>query len=378
MRKLGLSIGLLAISGFGYSGHSSGSGGDRLEISQSSAWFLSDMRKDRTISYCMDVDENFGLSLHRIRDAVESSILKWTTYLQAKGVNNENYAPLTSQFTLVESCNKDVDLTLYFGTLNERTLPLVDRYYQPVGLAYKERYDYKQLWSKGFIWFAGNKRYPLKQGSEDASAFPDWSIPDALHAVILHELGHVFGVPHVDHTIMRDDIWRFTANSAFLMGDNPKARFWTHIDHESELFRPESQVGMNPPERLRFSNATHELKDVLGRLGVRKMSAIQTAKVEGMYLVLTDNAGAVKLCFTSHTTSKPINVREIFRTSMIEGQYHFHEHASFVGYGELSNCLGDGSSLNIVIDQNIDSSPFSISVIDRGWKQLLLSWESLL
>jgi hypothetical protein len=91
-------------------------------------------------------------------------------------------------------CDKSSDLKIYAGVQNAEVMKAREQYENPVAFAERTSFDSVKGWGKGFIWFATDRSV--------GRFSPDWLEPDALHAVILHELGHVLGVPHTQGTIM--------------------------------------------------------------------------------------------------------------------------------------------------------------------------------
>ncbi len=108
----------------------------------------------------------------------------------------------------------------------------ISSFARPWGFGKRTSYDYKSKWGKGFIWIR-------EQGGLDTDdknqPIPDWSLQGSIEGIILHELGHAYGLGHVQGTIMRSDIAKILQN---LWINNPELRqkFTTEIDQENQLY----------------------------------------------------------------------------------------------------------------------------------------------
>jgi len=175
------------------------SGGELLKDSRN-PWFL---KNTKQVKYCIDYAAD-GLSV--TREFVEASVLRsleyWKLEFAELPVETNEIGLGQQEFTLVESCN-DAELRLQFGhkTLTAAQLDYIRR---PkdfakdfVGLAVRTSYDPVNLQGRGFIFInsdVGPDRFVPSTAVEGA-----WSYPYVLDAVLMHELGHIFGLPHIGH-----------------------------------------------------------------------------------------------------------------------------------------------------------------------------------
>ncbi|SMF32334.1 hypothetical protein [Pseudobacteriovorax antillogorgiicola] len=177
--------------GGGWSGNGGGS------LAQDNIWFLG---SDRTVRYCIERAPQYPISRLRLRVMVRKSIDQWLGFLnryhlgqaQIDRLISLNAPAMTLKFEQ-EACQETTDLVFLFGVSNQ----LIDsyRYLQSedgLGLAIRRSYNHETRWNPGYIW--------IDSFSTQA---------EKVHHLLLHELGHVFGLKH---------------DSVFVMGNHIDAR----------------------------------------------------------------------------------------------------------------------------------------------------------
>lgn len=205
MRKTIKNIMILSLStaSFAYAGNSSSGGTGGIYEDDVNPWFL---ENTSIVSYCIEVDsEHFNLDFSKIQDIVKSSIDTWKTsfekasndkYSSGELVPFEQVRLATQRFTQ-QDCSSETLLRFQFGVLSEdqqKEFSLEPKHV--VAEAVRSSYDRIHLRGKGFIYVApGSGR--LRPDSSDMAVDP-WSFQDGilLKRVLLHELGHVFGIGH--------------------------------------------------------------------------------------------------------------------------------------------------------------------------------------
>lgn len=179
-------------------------GADNPSADHGAAWFVG----DRAIKYCLEAAGDFGATDAELAAEIEFSFVKWRQYLgeRQQAVNADPTRGAGPQLVFnsrrLAACDGSQDLAFFFAVQNElvgKYLPFFDR---PTAFAQRTSYDTSTMWGSGFIWVAPS-RYVEPDYREDGwNGFPDWQVPASRKAVLLHELGHVLGIGHVDGTIM--------------------------------------------------------------------------------------------------------------------------------------------------------------------------------
>jgi hypothetical protein len=196
---LTLIIGLCSTA-FAQGGSIAGNGSDNPDPKEGSAWFLG---ADKTIHYCLEVASDFGVDAGTLQTAVQVGFDAWKKYLGDKQIDLGYLVPELALATRVEampSCTGQEDVKFYFGVSNEETEIFKQRYENPTAFVARTSYDSTTGWGKGFAWFA-----PKASVNPDKK-FPNWTDPMQLNAMILHEVGHIFGCGHSEGTIMMANI----------------------------------------------------------------------------------------------------------------------------------------------------------------------------
>ena len=200
-----LSITSLASNGGGWIS----SGGESFYDAKN-PWFL----RGESISYCLEVDEkNITLSQTQIDSILERAISYWQS--EFKGNQGPIFGHLRKSFKLGENkliktsestCKGDEDLRVLIGsdTLNEEEKNyLFSKDQNYVGVAVRTSYDPKSLRAKGFIYMASDKDINGQNLSTDNITSP-WQHEKLLLLGLIHELGHVFGIPHMGSSLMSE------------------------------------------------------------------------------------------------------------------------------------------------------------------------------
>lgn len=201
MRNLLLALWMFSIPLLLHAGGSEvGNGSDDVPEDSQSAWFLG---KGKTIHACMVIDADFGVSQNVAAASVQAAFQQWLDYLNRQHVSGM----YTDRLQLEASCVGTEDLRIYFGTINEEVSKALAEFYDPLAFTRRLHFDPNTGWGNGILWI-GSPGVPDGSGR----SFPAWSIPQVYYALLLHEMGHVFGNPHVPGTIMMANLAQVLKN----------------------------------------------------------------------------------------------------------------------------------------------------------------------
>lgn len=193
------------------------SGGGEFITDQHNPWFL---ENTKTVKYCVDIDEkNFGLSRIEVEAAVLDAINYWKSQLAKveSWTKVKNFSlKLGTQDYMKTTCNDSPDIKFQFGVLSSEQIAKIPEARKYVGFAIRTEYDPVNMKGAGFIYIAPEKG-PLSLEFKSTDNKTPWSGPNGtyrLQTVLVHELGHTFGIPHNrDVFVMREDFPSFSLES---------------------------------------------------------------------------------------------------------------------------------------------------------------------
>lgn len=186
---------------YAHSGGYSGGGGDHQDIGTGTAWYIG----NKKISYCIEKSANFGVGTVDLQQTFEKAAATWRQYILQRHIQMDLPPEhrLNLNFQYQGACQGSENLRLYFGVDSPEVVEAKKKYQKPYALSYRESYDVATGMGKGFIWLAQTgSLFPLAGDT----GFPNWTKPFTVHGMMLHELGHVLGVGHLDGTIMREEM----------------------------------------------------------------------------------------------------------------------------------------------------------------------------
>ncbi len=214
------------------------SGGGFLLKDSHNPWFL---RNVTEVKYCVQIDRvNFGLDENSARIQIRKALDFWATDFQYALSNNK--LKIASQHFTEVPCSPEVDLTFQFGVLSDAQKRQVESPKDIAAITIRDSYSAINLTGKGYIYVAPSNG-PLAYDSEGLE--PNvWKKESGLllYFALIHELGHVFGLPHMGPfgSIMSEGF----VESLFTPGFDPKKL----TDRPTHFFAlPEEQASCPPP-----------------------------------------------------------------------------------------------------------------------------------
>ena len=175
-------------------------GGGELILDNDNPWWLENTSQ---VSYCINVDaDHFHLSRERIGAVVQQALAYWKTeFGNARYPTNtagtaQGTAKIATQEFYEVACSNDTDMIFQFGVLGDGQRARLGDPRNFIAAAIRESYDKTQLRGRGFVYVAPDSG-PDQPLSSTLVANP-WAVANGelLYRVVLHELGHVFGLEH--------------------------------------------------------------------------------------------------------------------------------------------------------------------------------------
>lgn len=207
MRHLLLLILFFGFQAFAGNGWVS-SGGD-LYRSDKNPWFL---RNTKTVNYCVSVDpKGISIPADEVRKHVKGAIDYWKNEFYFVASQSAQKKPANGTLNAVGSqnfvegvCDKSTDLQFVIGagSLSPEQRASISNVRRTLGRTTRTSYDFEQLRGRGFIFVASDTGPERFARIADSAKF--WSKKNTLMAILAHELGHVFGLPHFGGGLMAE------------------------------------------------------------------------------------------------------------------------------------------------------------------------------
>ncbi len=193
---------ILTASALASAGHADwSSGGGLLSRDRMNPWWLANTKR---VEFCIQIDAaNFGMSQDLAKKRFFEAVNYWKESLanrdflvsDKKMLQADQLGIGSQEFLFVDSCNQ-AKLRIQLGYLNEKQEKAIGNPRDFVGVTIREEYDKETMTGKGFVYISPESG-PLKMDGENILPRP-WSLKDGalLRLVLIHELGHLFGVQH--------------------------------------------------------------------------------------------------------------------------------------------------------------------------------------
>jgi hypothetical protein len=179
------------------------SGGELFQLNKN-PWFV---RNTPVAKYCVVIDKaSFSASEETIRNAVSFAFQYWKNELRQSGTPRQGFADLAGQlFELEAACSPQTDIRFLFGygTLTAEEIEYLKEPTKYVGVTVRTDYDYVNLKGKGFVYISGD--LGDKSYQNPGHLIPKaWENEKFLQYALMHEIGHVMGLPHTGIGLMSE------------------------------------------------------------------------------------------------------------------------------------------------------------------------------
>lgn len=179
------------------------SGGGLVFKDEHNPWFIQNTKQ---VSYCIKRDENnFSVNESRLQLIITKALQYWKDEFKRSGQDQSTaqyIVKVATQNFIYSQCDGSQPLVFQFGWLSDEQLQRIAQPKQLVGVAVRTDYDVPTLKGKGFVYIAADSG-PLKpeaSGGPGQASLEDkfWLRSDQIPLLraVVHELGHVFGIPH--------------------------------------------------------------------------------------------------------------------------------------------------------------------------------------
>ena len=363
-----------------------GNGCDTVPTELGSAWF----RGDHEIRVCIDVAPGFGVGRADIADAFTWASGKWVEYIAAKRINGDRrydltgsidfeHHPLATRFSLQPACDGHEDLRLEAGTTSADSADALTRLNKPIAFALPTASDMRAEWTKGLIWLA--PAATLIAADATYHGHPYWAHAPNLRMTLLHELGHVLGVPHVRGTIMEENLEGILRYPAIpLSATRAKVdRDYSKIDRNIELVLCESCALTYQKEKTSYNDVLEmdAWQSLLGRPVTEDYQIAVTTLGDPSF------GQDLNVTFTDDTGSATFRITQQFALALKMGDLDVFKRAfyAFDSFGasnfvvatalrtDAVSWLGEmttsaGTKRQVIVGRNMGSETFMLSLLD--------------
>ena len=244
------------------------SGGGELFRDAHNPWFIQNTKR---VHYCVELGEGFGVAApiakRLVRDGLNFWVNEFANNLASKSTEMlQTRGYVGTQEFIEDPCNDQTDLRIQLGVLSQEQLARLGDTNRFAAITIRTDYDEVNLRGRGFLYVAPESG-PLRPNAVNFPRSP-WTTRsnDVLRKVIMHELGHIFGMGHFGSTgLMSEDYVERLLRAV----DDPNLRA---DENEPQVFRfkrSKSYLACDQPEpidsdrlRRRFFDIPPQLKCV--------------------------------------------------------------------------------------------------------------------
>lgn len=237
---------LMADDEGGWSGNGGGSRDESDNI-----WFIG----DTSVKYCFSKAPDYPLNGTQIKSLIEKGITEWVNFFKSYNLTNNFLAggfahprmnslqfsdginrKLITDFEYTNNCD-EARLQFLFGLENK----VITNYKKfatdhPYGLAVRQKYDHKNYAHSGIVW--------IDNFSKDKKE---------IKHMLLHELGHVFGMKHDSVPVMDENMVQYLGKKREFLSQyigKIESDAWTYGLKENHPIVMTSTKGKRPRRRL--------------------------------------------------------------------------------------------------------------------------------
>ncbi len=349
------------------------SGGDH--IPSNHAWFSGNKR----ISYCIILNPRYSKSSTEIKEYISKSSQIWKNYFNQKvfkNYPNKEHLP-QFDFEFVE-CDSSTEVRFYFDVKDEDVDQAMKKYNDPMAFSVLKEYDYKTNRGKGFLWFSD-----LFKADKDLNQ-------ESLNSIILHELGHIYGIGHVKDTIMDENIAYTIKTSGSMAGyptnfpymnnlllsiDQQRPLYFNYYEHFN--YTGHVPFDLLNPETI-YKKQVEIISGIFNRPinGAVKANFINQSNWANFQLILSDFSGSASINIKIASDGTKQKGPEIFRVLGLDSEGKEFDHSVHSEYYEIfgSITLQNGKTYSLILTLNMgEFHPVKIRAFIEGQTYLLFA-----
>lgn len=196
---------LLAQSAFAGGAGWVSSGGELFRDAKN-PWFVKSVTQ---VNYCVQVDsKTISASPALVKQIITRALSYWQKeFSKAVPMGQKGYFTIATQTFEEIDCSLGVaDLTFKvgYGALETEELEYLKDPRKYIGVTVRKHYDEETLRGSGFIYISSDLGPQAYYNTNGVLLEQAWKQEQLLYYAVLHELGHVFGLPHTGSGLMSE------------------------------------------------------------------------------------------------------------------------------------------------------------------------------
>jgi hypothetical protein len=175
-------------------------------------WFV---KNTKDVYYCVQFSSaEFSIDESRAVDLIHQSLTYWKEQFSNNTsivvvdpiVTSEKVELNTQNFIYNKTCSLTEDIIFKFGykNLNQDEIEYLGAPNKYLGVTIRKSYDEINLKGTGVVYISGDLGSQAYVKSSADTIDKAWQFPKLLQYVIIHELGHIFGIPHTGSGLMSE------------------------------------------------------------------------------------------------------------------------------------------------------------------------------
>lgn len=235
------------------------SGGESL-IYARNPWFV---KNTRSVDYCLQMDEaSFSIPKSEVPKLIAEAFQYWKEEftLNTSGNPRPGLTQIATQtFNYLEKCEDKTPLIFKFGlkNLHPDEIAYLNDPKKYIGVTIRKDYSLNALQGTGIIYITADKGADAYTNNGQLIS-EAWKSPPLLRYTLIHELGHVFGIPHIGSGIMSEVFMTVLLNKV-MAKDFEKISQLSFLNPQKN-FEVCRDQGFFHPDFFRLSKATLCLK----------------------------------------------------------------------------------------------------------------------